>query len=294
MRIGKLSVMGLLAAALAGNCLATEGGGGAYPNGAEGFMAGALPPPGVYFLDYMTYYRSDKFAGPDGDGVVPDFDLKAFANVFRLVYVTKEQVLGASYAVHAFLPIANVDVTVPNASENRWGVGDIILDPCILGWHTKNFHYTAGLDVYVPSGSYDATHLANASRGCWTFEPVLGATFLSDGGLDVSAKLMYDFNAENPDTDYRSGQEFHVDYSVAQKVGPVSLGVGGYYYRQTTKDTCDAAATPLSGKGRTLAVGPELKYDYKNMSLMLKYQFEMATENRPEGDKAWLTFLCAF
>lgn len=35
--------------ALVGTALATEGGGGAYPNGAEDFMAGALPPPGTYF-----------------------------------------------------------------------------------------------------------------------------------------------------------------------------------------------------------------------------------------------------
>ena len=34
---------------------ATEFGGGAYPNGAECFMAGAVPPPGTYFLNYVTH-----------------------------------------------------------------------------------------------------------------------------------------------------------------------------------------------------------------------------------------------
>ena len=33
---------------------ATQGGGGAYPNGAEDFMSGALPPPGTYLLNYMS------------------------------------------------------------------------------------------------------------------------------------------------------------------------------------------------------------------------------------------------
>ena len=47
-------------AVLAGPALATEGGGGAYPNGAEDFMAGALPPPGVYFKNYLTYYQASK------------------------------------------------------------------------------------------------------------------------------------------------------------------------------------------------------------------------------------------
>jgi hypothetical protein len=36
---------------------ATEGGGGVYPNGAEDFMSGALPPPGTYFLDYANFYH---------------------------------------------------------------------------------------------------------------------------------------------------------------------------------------------------------------------------------------------
>ena len=35
------------------NVYATELGGGAYPNGAEDFMSGAIPPPGFYFIDYF-------------------------------------------------------------------------------------------------------------------------------------------------------------------------------------------------------------------------------------------------
>ncbi|MFZ1574382.1 MAG: hypothetical protein WAT36_03925, partial [Chromatiaceae bacterium] len=39
------------ALALATPAAATEGGGGHYPNGAEDFMVGALPPPGTYFIN---------------------------------------------------------------------------------------------------------------------------------------------------------------------------------------------------------------------------------------------------
>ena len=34
---------------------ATESGGGAYPNGAEDFMSGAVPPPGTYVINYFNY-----------------------------------------------------------------------------------------------------------------------------------------------------------------------------------------------------------------------------------------------
>jgi len=38
---------------LPGLALATEGGGGAYQNGAEDFMAETLPLPGAYFKNYL-------------------------------------------------------------------------------------------------------------------------------------------------------------------------------------------------------------------------------------------------
>ena len=49
------------------HALATEGGGGAYANGAEDFMSGALPPPGNYFINYLTYYTTSKFKGSNGN-----------------------------------------------------------------------------------------------------------------------------------------------------------------------------------------------------------------------------------
>ncbi len=51
-----ISILALAVLFTAGPALATEGGGGAYPNGVEDFMSGALPPPGTYFLNYLTYY----------------------------------------------------------------------------------------------------------------------------------------------------------------------------------------------------------------------------------------------
>ena len=60
-------------AVLAGPAFATEGGGGAYPNGAEDFMAGALPPPGTYFKNYLVYYTASKFKDNNGNDRHPRF-----------------------------------------------------------------------------------------------------------------------------------------------------------------------------------------------------------------------------
>jgi hypothetical protein len=279
----------------AGRASATEGGGGAYPNGAEDFMTGALPPPGTYFINYLQYYTATKFKDKDGNELIPGFKLDAVADVLRLVHVTKFKIFGADYAVHAFLPIVYQDVEFPTQSDNRWGMGDIIVDPIILGWHWKNFHVTTGLDIYIPVGTYDQDRPASAGRNYWTFEPVLAFTYLSDGGFEISSKFMYDFNTENDDSNYQSGQEFHFDYTVGYHIKSLAIGVGGYYYQQMTDDELSDVKVGTDGfKGRVFAIGPQVQYGYKNMSFTLKWQPEFEAENKPEGNKFWFKFMYAF
>jgi hypothetical protein len=282
------------------NVYATEFGGGAYPNGAEDFMSGAVPPPGYYFINYFLYYSADKFKGHDGNKDNPDFDLKVTANTFRFIYITKQQIFGGYWGVHLFVPLVNEEVTLaPSVSQGRAGLGDIIVDPFILSWHFKNWHLATGVDIYIPTGRYDKDDFANIGRNYWTFEPIFAFTYQSDGGFEVSSKFMYDINTENKDSffggDYQSGQEFHFDYTVGYKIDNWRLGVGGYYYKQFTNDELNDKKFGDDGsKGQAIAVGPQVQYAYKNMSFALKYQFETAVENKPEGQKAWFKFVYAF
>jgi hypothetical protein len=178
-------------------------------------------------------------------------------------------------------------------------LGDIIVDPFILSWHGSTWHAATGVDIFMPTGSHNKSHLANPGRNCWTFEPLVGVTLLPGNGFDISAKLMYDINTKNHDSTvpgvktYQSGQEFHADYAVGKKMGDVTAGLAGYYYQQVTDDEADGVK--VSGnKGRVAAFGPALKYDYKNMSLSLKYLFETEVRNRPQGDNLWFKFVYAF
>ncbi|SEM11150.1 Uncharacterized conserved protein [Syntrophus gentianae] len=279
-----------------GTALATEGGGGAYPNGADDFMLGALPPPGFYFKNHLNYYTAKNFKDNDGNDLIHDFNLKVTAEVLRFIYVTDKKILGANWAVHAFVPMLYMDVEAGGGGDNRFGLGDIIVNPIILGWHFKNFHVVTGLDIFMPTGDYDKTHMANPGRNYWTFEPVFCVTYLSDGGFEASAKLMYDFNTKNNDTNYQSGQEFHADYTLGYHINKeLAVGVGGYYYHQMTNDEQDGKKVGTDGfEGRVFAIGPEVKYDYKNMMFILKWQPEIEARNRPEGDKFWFNVVYAF
>lgn len=285
------------------SAFATEGGGGAYPNGAEDFMSGAVPPPGNYFINYFDYYSADKFADNSGNSSIPGFKLKVTADVLRFIHITDKQILGGFWGFHVFVPFMHVNVktNTPLGSDSKTGLGDIIVDPFILSWHGKNWHAATGIDIYIPTGSYDKNDLANVGRNYWTFEPILAGTYITDNGFEASAKLMYDINTRNNDASlmaqgagtYRSGQEFHMDYTLTKKFADFSAGVAGYYYQQVTKDEAGGVAVN-DNKGRVFSFGPAFKYDYKNMAFSLKYQFETAAENRPEGNNLWFKFVYAF
>lgn len=292
--VAVMAIMTLCLGLLAGSpAQATEGGGGAYPNGAEDFMSGAVPPPGTYFINYFNYYSANRFNDKDGKRAPIPFDIDVYANVFRVIHITDLKVLGGFWGMHVFIPLLKMDVHAsPGGSGSKEGLGDIIVDPVILSWHGKNWHLATGVDIYCPTGSFDKFRVANLGRNYWTFEPILAGTYVTDDGIDVSAKFMYDFNTRNTDTDYRSGQEFHLDYTVAKRIGNFSLGAGGYYYQQTTRDKTSG---PVNyDKGMAFAAGPQLKYDHKNMSFLFKYYFEVETKNRPQGDSLWAKFVYAF
>lgn len=271
---------------------ATENGGNAYPNGVEDFMAGAVPPPGTYFLNYFSYYTANDFK--DSNGNTTDFDLNVTAITFRFVHITDKKVLGGFWGVHALIPILHVDIENPIGSDSKTGIGDLIVNPFLLSWHFKNGHLATGFDIFIPVGNYDKDDLANTSRNYWTFEPAFGVTYLSDSGFEVSSKFMYDFNTKNPDTDYKSGQEFHFDYTIGKHFKNIAVGIGGYYYKQVTNDELNGEKIGDGLKGQVFAIGPQLKYDYKNMSFTLKYHEELEVENRAEGGNLWFRFVYAF
>lgn len=275
---------------------ASENGGNTYPNGAEGFMAGAVPPPGTYFLNYLTHYQASRINDSKGNKLPFDVEIRATAEVARFLHVSDITILGGAWGGHILIPLVHVAIDSPVAALDgrHSGLGDITIDPFILSWHAGNWHWVTGIDVVVPTGQYDKAEPASSiGRNYWAIEPVFGITYLSPGGFEASGKFMFDYNFKNRDRDYKSGNEFHIDYTLSQKFGDMTAGIGGYYFHQITDDSGTLA--PADGnRGKALAIGPQLKYDYKGMSFIGKWQHEVIAENRAQGDKFWFKFITRF
>ena len=78
-------------------------------------------------------------------------------------------------------------------------------------------------------GLHDGGKLANIGKNYWTFEPGLNASWLSTKiGTEVSLFAGYDVSTKDGQTDYQSGDVFHLDATLAQHLPLLggSVGVG--------------------------------------------------------------------
>ncbi|TYK73378.1 MULTISPECIES: SphA family protein [Comamonas] len=287
----------LVLAAMAASAGATEGGTSMYPVGSEAYTCCALPPPGTYGMLYYQNYQANKAVDNAGKTVTPDgFKVRANAVVPRFIWVPKETVLGASPVVHAIVPIVNLDVAVaPGLSQSKTGVGDITVGAG-LGWHhNENVHSLLAFDLFMPTGSYRKENLANIGKNHWAIAPVAGLSYIQKSGLNADMQHMVIFNGRNSDTDYKSGVEWVMDYALGWGMGNGwTVGVGGYWYQQLTNDKQHGASLPGS-KGRTLAIGPAIRYDSgKGWFFTAKYETETQVRNRSDGRSFWLRGVYSF
>ena len=287
--------LGVLAAGLSGNAQATESGGSSYPMGVENYMSGAMPPPGFYAIVYASHYDADSLRGNDGAKLPVDFRVRASSIDPRFIWVSDQQILGGSLAFHTIMPLVDLKVDVNGQSQSKQGLGDMTFGTA-LGYHMSDkLQAIVALDVMAPTGEYDRHDIANIGRNYWDIQPVLALSYIDPEGLNADAKIMYDFNLKNHATDYTSGQEFHVDYSIGWGLGNSwVVGVGGYIYQQTTDDRQNGERVE-NNKGHALAIGPSIKYtNRKGWFITAKWQQESNVQNRAEGDAYWLKLTMPF
>lgn len=293
----KLGLVGLCFVVGANLAVATEGGGSVYPLGVENFSCCALPPPGLYGMVWGQSYAADKIRGNSGAvATASDFKVTSSAVVPRVVWVTPYAVADAALGFHAILPIVDLKVeNAPPGSQHKTGIGDTTVGVA-LGWHKgANLHSVLGLDVYVPTGSFDKSDVVNIGRNYWAIQPLAGISYIDRDGLNADLKAMWTFNRRNAATDYQSGQEVIVDYALGWAVGANwTLGLGGYAYQQVSNDSRNGT-TVADNKGRALAIGPSVRYDSgKGWLVTAKYQAESAVRNRADGGAFWVKAVLPF
>jgi hypothetical protein len=283
----------LCALALPSIAQATENGATITPFGVLDFSAGMLPPATpVGTVGFRAgYYSANVQRDDNGNDENNDFDLTVKSYALAYIKMTEAELFNASVGFGAVLPVIDIDgsltVSTPGGdidiAGDDFALGDMQFLPIMLQWNAPpNFFINASLQIQAPTGHYDVDNAFNAGVNHWTIAPMVGMTYISDSGFEISSRIQLSFNTENPDTDYRSGVEYLQEFAVGQHVGSWTLGVGGYAYQQLTDDSGSGATD--ANRGRVFALGPAISFFEPGKPVVSVHAYkEFGAENRAEG-----------
>jgi hypothetical protein len=258
-----------LLAALMPAAHAVENGSPITPFGVYDFSAGMLPPPSEVgtFGVRTTFYRAKELRDANGDVSPVGANLKADSIGLAFIKMTGITLGSAKFGWGAVVPALDMklDLSVPTPvgplalSGSNSALGDVQLIPAILQWTPSPGVYTNfQLIVQAPTGAYDKNRLINAGTNHWTLVPTVALTWIHPSGFELSTNAQLNFNARNKDTDYKSGVEYQQEFAAGQHVGPWTIGLGGYVYRQISDDT--APGLTNGNRARVNALGPAINF----------------------------------
>jgi len=293
-----LLALGYIACADTSPAQATEYTFTTYALGGAAFGAGVTPPPGTWVTTAFTHYKGNIDGNINIGGVV--FNAGAQAEIFAAavngLYVPTWTLWGGRPGIGVTVPVGHLDLeataTVGPMSAKRTtegaGLGDVTTR-VQLGWERGTFSHLFYVQAVAPTGRYE--------KG---FNPIIGLNRPSiDAGwaftwVDPRTKLQFNgsagfnFNFENNETDYLSGNEFHFEWAIGYELTKgFVIGVVGYNWRQLTGDSGPGA---LLGpfEGSVDAIGAGLSYttviDQKPVILNLRHYEEFDAEHRISGN----------
>lgn len=256
---------------------ATEGGGSNYLPGFYGDLGmGVFPDQsGTYFLNFFAAYQ-DTAANT---GVLLEMP--------GILQVTDQHFLGGQFVFGAFPAIMAAKDNTAGNNLDRVALGDFYFVPGGLSWKWKNLNAFLFEGVVAPTGYYRAGDF-NIGRNYWTLDHNLLLTWNLPANFEISLGLGYMNNLQNQDTGYRSGDEFHMDYTVGYyPINNFGFGVAGSYYKQVTRDEApQELVVTEAGEGST--IGPVVMYTEhvgdRDVTVSLKWLREFNVTGRAEQE----------
>ncbi len=291
---------------------AGEAGGTNLMLGGTTFQTPVIPNAGFYYGNYVNYYHANRINDGNGTNVVPGLRLDAVVDYNQFVYVTPFELGDFKLAVGAVVPFATIRQEAGGIVDRESGLGDILLQPLIVGWEQGNFHVALVQGFFMPTGKYDAESQLNIGRNTWAYQPQLSLGYVDPTGWEATTTLSYITSSKNRDAmfsalnptgaDYRSGNELGIDFAVGYNFTPrFELGVTGYYYKQLSDDKI---SEPLSNqalqefadglRGQVAAIGIGARYLSDFGEFYVHVEREFAARNRSEGTSAWLRWNVSF
>lgn len=321
-----VAVVSAALAAFAGPASADQGGVGFWIPGLYGSLAAVPGQPGFNFATvyYHTSVGASGAAAAQKEvqiGQLPrtanlkvnlNVDLDARADLVFMVpgYTFATPVFGGQLSVGMAAitgkQTATLDGTLtaslgPLAAARQGQISDTasgfadLFPQATLKWNHGVHNWMVYGMTNIQVGTYDSTRLANLGLGHSAIDGGLGYTYFDPAkGHEFSVVAGTTYNFTNKHTDYRNGQDYHIDVAAAQFLSKTFfVGAVGYYYDQFT---ADSGSAPFLGevKSRVLGIGPQIGFilpmGEMQGYLNFKAYWESNANDRPDGWNAWVTF----
>lgn len=256
--------------------------------GDEGMASGAALPKGVYGVMDNYWGAYSQF---DNNGHKNGTKLDVLVEVPILMWQTGYKVLGADLSMAIAQPFdyTNLRGAGVDPENAHWGTFNTMIIPVQLSWALpEDFHVATNLTVYADDATSSPAdppygNGIGSGNGYWTLEPNLGVSWLHNG-WNASVSFHYDYNFKDSHTNYKSGQQIAVDYTLTKTFGKWTLGVGAHHENQITDDSGAGAAGCVDGcRVFNSGIGPIIGYNFGNMQLNLVYNQNIHTENDVAG-----------
>ncbi|MBU3622004.1 transporter [Polynucleobacter sp. CS-Odin-A6] len=286
---------------------ADEGGSAFWLSGQYASMAAVPSSPGwsLVTMPYIYSGNADKSKTfQNGKSVNAGLSTRESIVLFQLGYSSEEKILGGQpYIGVGWGPGANSTSAFASINANRSVelnrsnsvVGSQDIYPLAsLSWNKGNNNFMTYLTGDIPVGTYNPDSLATIGLGHAAIDTGGGYTYLNSAtGLEFSGVLGATYNWMNQQTNYQSGIDSHLDWSVSQFLSASwQVGIAGYVYYQLTGDSGSGNKVGAF-KSQIAAIGPQIGYLFninkKQAYINVRAYKEFWAQNRVEGYAAIAT-----
>lgn len=258
----------------------------------------AMPvPPGFYAGFAVLHAQTTDFLDKHGRTVpfLSDAKLKKTITGPFFYYVPDTKVLGGSIGVGGYVPLIDQcgHLFMGQADQCNFAVGDPYVE---LDWSRyfgtpraskypnaypilEGLSVLVGVGVVLPIGEYSAPdplrQAISAGSNIWDVAPTVGFTYTTPPilaeGTEVSVRLFWNNYWENPETRYLMGDIINIDFAVTERIGPLQIGLAGFFATQIEDDKLFGVQAPPDGRqAEVLGLGGVAVYDLPQYATSLK------------------------
>lgn len=256
--------------------------------GSVGLDAGTQPGEGVYAGDRFLYYSADRLRDRQGDLLpLKGLEIGAYANAVGISGTLKPE--GFPYLSAAFaVPVAwlSTKADVPPVDIARSGLGDIFVQPLMVGWRSSRLDTVASYSFYAPTGQLNRRGLGQPQ---WSQQFSLGGTLFFDDerAFRLSALASYNLYHRKLGIDITRGDSVQLQGGLGGSLFQVlDFGIVGYALWQVADDRGTDLPLALRGaREQVFGLGPEIGITIPALRARLtaRYEWDLGAKARPEG-----------